>query len=275
MNHTPQYLYSCIVSSSLNLSQPSNSLWTNRIQQSGATWLPSVQFSSVQSLSCVRLFPTPWTGALRLPCPSPTPRACSNSCVLSWWCHPNHLILHYPLLLLSSVFPRIRVFSNESVLCIRWPKYWSFNISPSNEYSGLISFRVGWLDLLAVQGTLKSLLQLHGSKASIRRHSAFFIVQLSHPHMTTGKTIALTSWIFVSNWMPLTSIARTQNTCSFCLSLLDMPPGGSQSPWKKSDYSELDVLWESLSWPYTEVLWRQDHDWSSLSHFNHSSWDAK
>ena len=105
----------------------------------------------------------------------------------------NHLILCRPLLLPPSVFPSIRVrFSNESVLRIRWPKYWSFSISPSNEYSGLISFRMDWLDLLAVQGTLKSLLQHHSSKASILQHSAFFIVQLSHPYMTTGKTIALT-----------------------------------------------------------------------------------
>ena len=106
----------------------------------------------------------------------------------------NHLVLCCPLLLLPSFFPSIRVFSNESVLDIRWPKYWSlsFSISPSNEYSGLISFRMDWLDLLAVQGTLKSLLQHHSSKASILQHSAFFIVQLSHPYMTTRKTIALT-----------------------------------------------------------------------------------
>ncbi|CAM9949364.1 unnamed protein product [Rangifer tarandus platyrhynchus] len=117
----------------------------------------------------------------------------------------NHLILCHPLLLLPSIFPSIRVFSNESALCIRWPKYWSFSfsISPSNEYSGLISFRVDWLDLLTVQGTLKSLLQHHNSKASILRHSTYFIVQLSHPHMTTGKTIALTRWTFVGQVMSL------------------------------------------------------------------------
>ena len=111
----------------------------------------------------------------------------------------NHLLLCCPLLLLPSIFPRIMVFSNESALCIRWPKYWSFsfNISPSSECSRLISFRMDWLDLLAVQGTLKSVLQHHCSKASIRRRSAFFIVQLSHPCMTTGKTIALTRWTFV------------------------------------------------------------------------------
>ena len=115
----------------------------------------------------------------------------------------NHLILCVPLLLPYSIFPSIRVFSNESVLHIRWPKYWSFSfsISPSNEYSELISFRMDWLDLLAVQGTLKSLLQHHSSKASILWCSAFFIVQLSHPYMTTGKTIALTRWTFVGQVM--------------------------------------------------------------------------
>ena len=115
----------------------------------------------------------------------------------------NHLILCHPLLLLSSIFPSIRVFSNEAALRIRWPKYWSFsfNISPSNEYSGLISFRTDWLDHLAVQGTLKSLLQHHSSKASILLHSAFFIVQLSHPYMTTGKTIALTRQTFFGKVM--------------------------------------------------------------------------
>ena len=117
----------------------------------------------------------------------------------------NHLILCYPLLLLPSIFPSIRVFSSESVLCIRWPKYWSFSfsISPSNEYLRLISFRMDWLNLLAVQGTLKSRLHHHSSKASILWHSAFFIVQLSHPYMTTGKTIALTRWTFVGKAMSL------------------------------------------------------------------------
>ena len=117
----------------------------------------------------------------------------------------NLLILCHLLLLLTSIFPSIRVFSNESVLCIRWPKDWSFsfNISPSNKYSKLISFRIDWLDLLVVQGTLKSLLQHHSSKESILKHSAFFIVQLSHPYMTTGKTIALTRWTFVGKVMSL------------------------------------------------------------------------
>ena len=117
----------------------------------------------------------------------------------------NHLILCRPLLLLPSVFPSIRVFSDESALCIRWPNYWSFsfNISPSNEHPGLISFSMDWLDLLAVQGTLKSLLQHHSSKASVLQRSAFFIVQLSHPYLTTGKTIALTRWTFVDKIMSL------------------------------------------------------------------------
>ena len=117
----------------------------------------------------------------------------------------NHLILYRPLLLLPSIFPSSRVFSNESALCIRWPKYWSFsfNFSPSSEYPGLISFRMGWLDLLAIQGILKSLLQHHSSKASVLQCSAFFIVQLSHPYMTTGKTIALTRWTFVGKVMSL------------------------------------------------------------------------
>ena len=139
----------------------------------------------------------------RPPCPSPTPRVYANSCPLKSVMPSNHLILCRPLLLLLSIFPNIRVFSSKSALCIRWPKYWSFsfNISSSNEHPGLISFRMDWLDLLAVQGTLKSLLQHHHSKASILRCSAFFIVQLSHPHMTTGKTIALTRcyWRLVEN----------------------------------------------------------------------------
>ena len=148
----------------------------------------------------------------RLPCPSLTPGACSNSCSSIRRVHEsdqptpsNHLILCHPLLLLPSIFPSIRVFSNESVLCIRWPKYWSFSfsISPSNEYSGLISFRMDSLDFLAVQGTLKSLLQHHSSKSSILQGSAFFIAQLSYPYMTTGKTIALTRWTFVSKTMSL------------------------------------------------------------------------
>ena len=139
----------------------------------------------------------------RPPFPSPTPGVHPNSIVLGML--SSHLILCHPLLLLPSIFPSISVFSSESALRIRWPKYWSFsfNISPSNEHPGLMSFRMDWLDLLAIQGTLKSLLQHHSSKASIPQLSAFFIVQLSHPYMTTGKTIALTRWTFVGKVMSL------------------------------------------------------------------------
>ena len=163
------------------------------------------QFSSVQSLSHVRLFETPWTAA----------HQASLSITNSWSLlklmfiesvrPSNHLILCHPLLFLPSIFPSIRVFSNESALHIRWPKDWSFSfsISPSNEYSILISFRIDWFDLLAVQGILKSLLQHHSSKASILRSSAFFIVQFSHPYMTTGKTITLTRWTFFDKVMSL------------------------------------------------------------------------
>ena len=164
-----------------------------------------VQFSSIQSLSRVQLFATPWTTArqasLSITNFQSLPKLLSIELVMP----SNHLILCCPLLLLPSIFPRIRVFSNESALHIRWPKYWSFrfNISPSNEHSGLISFRMDWLDLLAVQGTLKSLLQHHSSKASILQCSAFFIVQLSHPYFTTGKTIALTRQTFVGKVMSL------------------------------------------------------------------------
>ena len=128
----------------------------------------------------------------RLPCPSPTNGACSNSCLSSWWCHPTISSSVVPYSSCPQIPPSIRVFSNESTLHMRWPKYWSFsfNISPSNEYPWLISFRMDWLDLLAVQGTLKSLLQHHSSKASFFWHSASFTVQLSHPYMTTGKTVA-------------------------------------------------------------------------------------
>ena len=134
----------------------------------------------------------------RLPCPSPTPRAYSNSCPLCHVVPCSHLILYHPLLLSPSILPSIMVFSNDSVLCIMWPKYWSFSfsISPSNEYSGLISFMIDWFDLLAVQGTLKSLLQHHSSETSILQHS-FSLWPNSHPYMTTGKTIALTRGTFV------------------------------------------------------------------------------
>ena len=158
--------------------------------------MDTVQFSSVgksfptlrpHPATCQAFYPTPNSQSL--------PKLMSIELVMSF----NHLILCRPLLLLPAIPPSIRVFSNESVLCIRWPKYWSFsfNISPSNEHTGLISFRMDWLDLLAVPGTLKSLLHHHSSKASILRHSAFFIVKLSHPYMTTRKTKVLTRWTFV------------------------------------------------------------------------------
>ena len=153
--------------------------------------------SSVQ-FRCLVMSDYLWPHGLehaRIPCPSPTSGVCSNSCPLNRWCHPTkHLILCRHLFLPPSIFPSIRVFSDESVLRIGWPKYWSFSfsISPSNEYSGPISFRMDCLDLLSVQGTLKNLLQHHSSKTSVLQLSAFFTVQLSHPCMTTGKTIALT-----------------------------------------------------------------------------------
>ena len=163
------------------------------------------QFSSVQSLSHVQLFATPWTAARQASLSITNSRSLLKLMSIELVMTSNHLILCHSLLLPPSIFPTIRVFSNESVLHIRWLKYWSFSFSfcPSNEYSGLISFRMDWLDLLAVQGTLKSLLQHHSSKASILWCSAFFIVRLSHPYMTTGKTIALTRWTFVGKVMSL------------------------------------------------------------------------
>ena len=155
----------------------------------------SVQFScSVMSDSA-----TPWTAAHQDFLTITNSQSLLKVMSIKLVTPPNHLILCFPLLLLPSIFPQIRVFSSETVLQIRWPKYWSFNfsVSPSNEESGLIYFRIDWFDLLAVQGTLKSLLQHHSSKASILQRSALFIVQLSHPYMTTGKTIALTRWTFV------------------------------------------------------------------------------
>ena len=162
------------------------------------------KFSSVQSLSHVWLFVTHGLQQARPPCLTNSwslLKLMSTESVMP----SNHLILCHPLLLLPSIFPSIRVFSNESALRIRWPKYWSFSfsISPSNEYSGLISFRIDWFGLLAVQGTLKSLLQHHSSEASVLWCSAFFIVQLSHPYKTTGKTITLTRWTFVGKVMSL------------------------------------------------------------------------
>ena len=165
----------------------------------------TVQFSSVQSLSCVQLFATPWTAVCQASL-SITDSHCSLKLMSIELVMPsNHLTLCHLLLLLPSIFPSIRVFFNELVLRIRWPEYWSFSfsISPSNECLGLISFRMDWLYLLAVQGTLKSLLQDHGSKVSILQHSSFFIVQLSHPYMTTVKPITLNRWTFIGKVMSL------------------------------------------------------------------------
>ena len=165
----------------------------------------SVLFSSVQSLSCVQLFVTPWTAAHQASLSITNSWSLLKLMSIDSVMPSNHLILCRPLLLLPSIFPSIKVFSNESALHIRWLKYWSFSfsISPSNEQKGLISFRMDWLDLLAVQGTLKSLLQHHSSKASIFRRSTFFVVQLSHPYLTPGKTIGLTRWTYVGKVMSL------------------------------------------------------------------------
>ena len=164
--------------------------------------ISSVQFSpSVMSYS---LWPHGLQHA-RLPCPSPTPGAYSYLCPLSQWCHPIISSSVAPFSSCPKFSPASEVCPNESALCIRWPKYWkvSIGINPSNEYSGLISFRMDWLDLLAAQGTLKSLLQHHSSKASILQCSAFFMIQLSHPYMTTGKNIVSTRWTFVDKVMSL------------------------------------------------------------------------
>ena len=157
-----------------------------------------MMLSSVQSLSRVRLFATPWTAGHQASLSTTNSQSLLKLMSIKSVIASNHLILCCPLLLLPSIFPSIRGFSNESALRIRWPKYWSFtfSINPFNEYSGQISFRMDWLDLLSVQETLKSLLKHHSSKASILQQSTFFIVQLTHPYMTTGKTVALTdlSW---------------------------------------------------------------------------------
>ena len=154
--------------------------------------------SSVQSLSHVQLFATPWNVARQASLSITNSLSLLKFMSIELVMPSNHLNFCHPLLLPPSIFPSIRIFSNESVLCIRWPKYWSFkfSISPSNEHSGLISFRIAWFDILAVQQPLKSLLQHHNSKASILQHSALFMVQLSYPCMTTGKTIALTRQTF-------------------------------------------------------------------------------
>ena len=159
---------------------------------------------SVQSLSCVQHFVTPWTAARQASLSKPTPGTYSNSCPSHWWCHPTISSSVLPFSSCLQSFPASGSFP-ESVLCIRWPKYWSFSfrIRPSSEYSGLISFRIDWFDLLAVQGTLKSLIKHHSWKTSVLQRSAFFMAQLSHPYMTTGKIIALTIRTFVGKMISL------------------------------------------------------------------------
>ena len=159
--------------------------------------------TGVRSVAQSCLFSTPWTAACQASLSITSSQGLLKPMSTESVMPSYHLTLCHSPLLLPSVFPSIRIFSSELALHVMWPKYWSFSISPSNEYSGLISFRMDWLDLLAVQGTHKSLLQHHSLKASILRHLAFFLVQLSHPYMTTGKTIALTIWTFVSKVMSL------------------------------------------------------------------------
>ena len=186
----------------------SNSLHQLRNRQT------QIKFSSVQSLNRVWLFVTPWTAACQASLSITNSQSLFKLMSIKSMRPSKYLMLCCPLLLPPSTFPSIRVFSNQSVLLIRWPKYWSFSysISSSSEYSGLISFRMDWLDLLAVQGTLKSLLKHHSSNTSILWHSAFFTVQLSHPYMATGKTIALTRQTFVSKIMSLLFNMLSRNT---------------------------------------------------------------
>ena len=210
------------------------------------------QFSSVQSLSHVQLFATPWIAACQA----------SQSITNSWSSlrltsiesvmPSSHLILCCPLLLLPLISPSIRVFSNESTLRMNWPKYWnfSFSIIPSKEIPGLISFRMDWLDLLAVQGTLKSLLQHHSSKASVLRRSAFFPVQLSHPYMTTGETIALTRWTFVGKVLSL-----------FLNMLSRLLNYKKEHIWVSSN--EVD---ETIDYYTDEVSQKEKHQYSILKH---------
>ena len=207
--------------------------------------LNKIQFSSVRSLSRVWLFATPWIIACQASLSITNSWSLLKLMSIELVMPPSHLILCRPLLLLPSIFPSIRVFSNESTLRMRWPKYWSFSfsVSPSNEHPGLISFRMDWLDLIAVQEILKSLLQYHSSKASILWHSAFFTVQRSHPYMTTGKTIALTRWTFVGNVMSLLLnmlsrliITFLQRSKHLLISWLQSPPALILEPKKiKSD----------------------------------------
>ena len=203
--------HSSILDWRIPLTEEPGRLQTMGLQRAGHDWVTNTfiryigsrhWFSSVQSLSLVWLFATPWTAARQASLPITNSQSLLKLMSIESVMPSNHLIPCHPLLFLLSVFPSIRVFSSESVLCIRWPKYWSFSISHSNEYS-VLTFRTDWFDLPKVQGTLKSHLKHHSSKASILQCSAFLIVQLSHPYMTTGKTIALTRQTFACKVMSL------------------------------------------------------------------------
>ena len=191
----------------------------------------------------------------RPPCPSPTPRVHPNPCSLSRWCHPTISSSVVPFSSCLQSFPASGFFSNESALRIRWPKYWSFsfNISPSNEHPGLISFRMDWLDLLPVQGTLKSLLQHHNSKASILRRSAFFTVQFSHPYMTTGKTIALTRQTFVGKVISLIfnmlSEVKWREVAQLCPTLCNPMDSGLHQAPPSMGFSRQEY-WSGLPFPF-------------------------
>ena len=227
--------------------------------------MKDAQFSSVQSLRSVRLFATQRTAAhqasLSITNSQSPPKPMSIELVMP----SNHIILRRPLLL-PSILPSIRVFSNESALCNRWPKYWnfSFSISPSNKHPGLISFRMDWLDLLAVQGTLKSLLQHHSSKASVIQRSAFFMVQLSHPYMTTGKIITLTRRIFVSKVMSLLFNVLSRLFIAFLprgkhllISWLQWPSAVILEPQNIKSVTVFTVfpsIWQELMGPDTMIL---------------------
>ena len=211
---------------------------------------PSVQFSSVQLLSHVQLFATPWIAACQASLSITNPWSSPKLLCIELVMPSSHLILGHLLLFLPPIPPSIRVFSNESTLRMRWPKYWSFSlsISPSKEHPGLVSFRRYWLDLLAVQGTLKSLLQHHSSKATILR-SVFFTVQLSHPYMTTGKTIALTTRIFVGKEMSLLFNMLSRLVITFLprskrllISYLQSPPAVILEPQKIKS----DTMWKNI-----------------------------
>ena len=233
-----------------------------------------------------RLFVTPWTAAHQASLSITNSWSSLKLMSIESVMPSNNLMLHHPLLLLPSIFPSIRVFSNESVLHIRWPKYWSFSfsISPSNEYSGLISFRMDWLDLLAVQGILNSLLQHHSSKASILRCSAFFTVQLSCPYMTTGKTIALTGWNFVGKVISLLFNMLSRLVITFLpkskrllISWLQSPSAVILEPPKiKSDTVSPSVCHEVMGPDAVIWVWSLNFrslwiNWSSLSphHLHH------